>query len=129
MSLRPSAVHLDPAELDPLLVRELLVAEQGFGRELARLDPLGEVDLFLSGEERHPSDLLQVHADGIVGRRLHGHVDLATGALTLFVGVGGRRSGFFLFVLLEVFADVLVLDDLDAKLNQPLIDGVGFIRA
>src|SRR5512132_94532 len=66
------ALLVDPV----LLLREL--AEHG--RELARLDAPGEIDLLGGREEGDLADLLQVHPDGVVRGRLQEiHVELALG--------------------------------------------------
>src|ERR671923_2595191 len=79
------------------------VAEE-VGGHLARLDPHGEVDLLRRGQGGDLADLLEVHADGIVGGRLE----------AVLLPGGCRRR------VLEVFAGNL--DHLDALLPQVLLD-------
>src|SRR5690606_292535 len=57
-------------EGDPLEVGAELVVEVGLGveplpGEQPRLDPLGQLDLLLRGEQGDPSDLLQIRLDGV----------------------------------------------------------------
>ncbi len=77
---------------EALLIDTILLLGQlpELGRELARLDPPREIDLLGGGQERDLADLLQVHPDGIVRRRLQeidvelalrGGVDLVAGDL------------------------------------------------
>src|SRR6266508_3314264 len=80
---------------------------------LALLDGLGEDDLLLRGQERHLADLLEVHADGVVGRRLEGEVVVAGRA-----GLAGELLGVEL---------VHHLDDLDVLVGEDLVDVVDLL--
>ncbi len=88
--------------------RELLGGEQ------AGLDPLGEVDLLLRGQQRDLPDLLEVHAHRVGGRRLERQLLLLTttpGEQVVLLGVLPTR-----------------LENLDALVVEDLQDGVGLLR-
>src|SRR6266540_2350621 len=111
------AVALDPLQLAQAGGAELLglgggLVELGGGR-LALLDRLGEDDLLLRGQERHLADLLEVHADGVVGGGLEGQVVVA--------GRAGLAS--------ELFGVQLVhhLDDFDVLVGEHLVDVVDLL--
>ena len=73
---------------------------------VAALDPLGQVDLLVGGEERHPADLAQVEPQR-VERRLDGEVELRRVLLLL-----GER------LLVRQRLVLLALDELDAVVDQ-----------
>src|SRR6266508_2625402 len=111
------AVALDPLQLAQAGGAELLglgggLVELGGGR-LALLDRLGEDDLLLRGQERHLADLLEVHADGVVGGSLEGQVVVAGRA---------RLAGELLGVQL-----VHHLDDFDVLVGEHLVDVVDLL--
>jgi hypothetical protein len=80
------------------------------GGGLALVDRLGQDDLLLRGQERHLADLLEVHADGVVGGGLEGQLLVAGRA-----GLAGELLGIEL---------VDHLDDLDVLVLQVLQDVV-----
>ena len=80
------------------------------GGGLALVDRLGQDDLLLRGQERHLADLLEVHADGVVGGGLEGQLLVAGRA-----GLAGELLGVEL---------VDHLDDLDVLVLQVLQDVV-----
>jgi hypothetical protein len=86
------------------------------GLHVAALDALGQRDLFLGREQWHLADLLEVHAHGVVGRRLHREVELGD---DLLFGLG----------LLPVRPRRLVaLEDVDPEVveeDEDVVDLVG----
>ena len=125
MVLRPVAVTADPHHVATLGGRQLLtlVGELGhqLGRVQARLDTLGELDLFLGVEQRHLADLLEVGAHGI-GRG---------GQLRVLARLAQRLG--FLFVPDEVTGGLVLLGGLsDLVVVGGLVGlrglGRGFLR-
>ena len=127
---------LGPAGGLGLVQRPLVDAEEGLPRLLlclaAELHALGEDDLLLRGEQRHPADLPQVEANGIVGVEDLGGSDLRLGILH----GDGRHDGLRLHGdlrdeggSLELGRERVELDRRDGECGFGLGDrGSGFVR-
>ncbi len=97
---------------------------RGLERHLAELDGLGEVDLFLGGEERDLPDLLEVHTDRVVDADEVGGEDGGDAVLALHL-----LGLFFLFLDLAVRGTAVGLEDLDVVVverGEELLDLAGF---
>src|SRR5450631_1157430 len=96
------------AQLEDLLDGDRRVEHDLQHAPLAVLDPLGDLDLALTGEQRHRPHLAQVHAHRVVGLRVAVGVFLFLGLFLL----GGRRGFLFVFFF-ALGLGVLALLDLD----------------
>ena len=102
------------------------VEQRFLGVQLGILDPLGDLDLLLAGQQRHLAHLLEIHADGIVEDvMLRGARLLLLGLfLALFVAVNLLRVEDVDLEVLEDGDDVLdILGVVDA-LRQGVVDVV-----
>ena len=109
---RHAAAHVPPGDGDDQA--QVGLGELALGVHVAALDALGQRDLFLGGEQRHPAHLAKVHAHGIVGGGLHREVEL--GGRLLFDD--GLRIG----------GDALALDDVDAEVGEDAVDLLELFR-